>query len=146
MVKVFVATYDIDFFYAISQLLNGFSVEPAKESICCDENCAVIFWGKSPDVKKFPKGIIGIAAEDDTSALRLLKNSGTKTVTCGFSETATLTVSSVGENNIVVSLQRPITAQTGRVIEEGEWELKLETNANVFAVMAAKIVLLMFEQ
>ena len=73
---------------------------------------------------KIPSGYLGVAMEGDKAALELFKKSGVKVVTCGFSKTATVTLSAASEDSAAISIQRGIASLAGEGIEEGDIPLK----------------------
>ena len=84
---------------------------------------------------RVPGGFVGVAPEDDCVALKLLSESRVPAVTCGFSPTASLTVSAVGEQSAAVCLQRHIRTLGGRIIEEGDITLKIAEGWDKTALM-----------
>ena len=56
----------------------------------------------------FPDGIIGICEDSNTSALSLFKSNHLPALTCGISHKNTVTFSSIGEKEFILTLQREI--------------------------------------
>jgi len=81
--------------------------------------------GVIPDIPLPEKSII-IASSDCNEQLLALKNSSLNVITCGSNEKDTLCYSSLTSDSIVISLNREITAFSGRKIQPLEIPLKLE--------------------
>ena len=76
--------------------------------------------------KKLPADITAIINSDNENQLRAIQKSGIRAVTCGFSATSTVSFSSETEDTLTVSLNRRITALSGKIIEPLEIPLKKE--------------------
>jgi hypothetical protein len=74
----------------------------------------------------FPEKSIIIANSECTSQLVALKNSRLNVITCGISEKDTLSYSSLTADSMVISLNREITAFSGRKIQPLEIPLKMD--------------------
>jgi len=96
------------------------------KSLYVDE-CIIILknGGIVPKIPLPEKSII-IVNSENTEQLVDLKNSGHSVITCGSSERDTLCCSSIGIDSVVVSLNREITAFSGRKIQPLEVPLKLD--------------------
>jgi hypothetical protein len=81
--------------------------------------------GLIPDIPLPEKSII-IANSEELEQLKALKNSNLNVLTCGSNEKDTLCYSSLTSDSIVISLNREITAFSGRKIQPLEIPLKLE--------------------
>ncbi|MCL2036183.1 MAG: hypothetical protein FWG83_02200 [Oscillospiraceae bacterium] len=73
-----------------------------------------------------PEKSIIIVNSDNTDQLIRLKNTNLNVITCGVNDKDTLSYSSSGADCIVTSLNREITAFSGRKIQPLEIPLKLE--------------------
>lgn len=65
---------------------------------------------------------------DVKNNLSLLKNIKTNIITYGFNEKATITISSIKEENIMLCIQRSIKGIDNNIIEEQEINIKIEKN------------------
>lgn len=92
----------------------------------------------------FPKGIIGICNEDNINALKLFKDNNIPVITCGRGNKNTITVSSVAEDSVLLSLQRGISDINGRYIEPCEIKVQLSKNEDLFSHLAATAVSLIY--
>ena len=67
-------------------------------------------------------------------------------VTYGFKSKATITVSSVSENNVIICLQRIMnTAQNGKY-EPQEMNIKINQNIDIHGIICAHIIRLFYEK
>ncbi len=99
--------------------------------------------GKCFQSLKLNKDIIGICSDTNSSALSLFKRNGLPIITCGTGSKNTLTVSSIREKSLMLSLQRSIKDLKGRIIEP--LEIKTECDAeDCFSVMAVTAVRLIY--
>ncbi len=89
-----------------------------------------------------PNGIIGICESQNRSALEIFEKNKTPVISCGMNPKNTLTVSSLNENNVSLSLQRTITTLSGMDTEPFEFNIKLAKTYNPFSIMASAAVLL----
>jgi len=80
--------------------------------------------GKIPDIPLPEKSII-IASSENFEQLAALKNTRLNVITCGISDKDTLCCSSITADSVVISLNRQITAFSGRKIQPLEIPLKL---------------------
>jgi hypothetical protein len=83
--------------------------------------------GKIPEIPLPEKSII-IANSENLEQLAALKNSNLNVITCGISDKDTLSCSSITSDSIVISLNRQITAFSGRKIQPLEIPLKFDKN------------------
>lgn len=79
---------------------------------------------------------------DNVNNLKLLKDLELTVITYGFNTKATITASSVNEEEVLVCLQRSITDIKGNNIEPQEIKVKLEKDAN--CTMAIEAILLIY--
>lgn len=82
-----------------------------------------------------PPDYTAVALEEDTEALRDIKECGLPVVTCGFSSTSTINISGCGENEISFGIQRKIKALDGSIFEEGELPIALPSSTDKTAAM-----------
>ena len=87
-------------------------------------------------LRLIPAGYVGVAQEGDAVAMRLFKESGIQAVTCGFSPTATVTLTSVGDDCAAVGIQRSMLSLNGAPVEEGEFSVKFREGYDQFVAMA----------
>jgi len=88
---------------------------------------------------KLNNDIIGICSDENSEALSFFKKNGLPIITCGTGNKNTVTVSSIKEKSLMLSLQRSIRDLKGRIIEP--LEIRVECNGeDCFSVMAATAV------
>lgn len=85
--------------------------------------------------QEFPIGITGICEDSNETALKLFKANGLPVITCGNNAKNTLTISSVENNNYLVTLQREIIDIKGNVICPADYKICLEKGYSPEAVM-----------
>ena len=76
--------------------------------------------------ENIPQDTTAIINADNATQLKAIQKRGIRAVTCGTSTTATISFSSETEEKLTVSLNRGITALSGRTIEPLEFPLEKE--------------------
>lgn len=76
--------------------------------------------------ENLPTDITAIINADNETQLKAVQKKGIRTVTCGTSTTATISFSSETEERLTISLNRGITALSGKAIEPLEFPLEKE--------------------
>lgn len=89
----------------------------------------------------FPDGIIGICEDSNTSALSLFKSNHLPALTCGISHKNTVTFSSIGEKEFILTLQREIFDINGNKILPFDVKLKFQKEYSLCAVLLSFSVL-----
>ena len=124
-------TFTIVSFYKVSELnING------GIAVFCD------------DTEKFmsqslPQNIIGICEDNNKTALSVFQKNGVSVICCGMNSKNTITLSSLGNNQLFATLQRGVTDNMGSNIEPAEFKIKLTSKYQPFSVMASVAVLLL---
>lgn len=93
--------------------------------------------------QKLPKGIIGVCEDTNTNALELFKSNGTPVISCGMGNKNTITLSSLGNKALLISLQRIITDISGDDIEPIDIKISVKKSYSTFSIMASAAVLLL---
>jgi len=93
----------------------------------------------------FPKGFIGVCAENNKSALKLFKKNNLSVITCGTGTKNTLSVSSIDEGSMLLCLQRSITDINGDITEPCEIKINSKKQRNLFSLLAAVCVLIVYK-
>ena len=80
---------------------------------------------------------------DIKNNLPLLKNTKLNIITYGFNAKSTITVSSIKEESILVCVQRNIKKIDGKIIEEQEFNIKVEKNnvKKIYNVLVIFVIL-----
>jgi len=102
----------------------------------------------SDDTQRFeeqylPFGITGICEENNKHALNLFCKNKIPVITCGMGAKNTVTLSSLNNENLLISLQRTITETNGKSTEPAEFKINLKKQYEPFSVMASVAVLLL---
>jgi len=99
---------------------------PELKSLYINE-CIIVLknGGLVPEIPLPEKSII-IASSENLEQLKALKNTNLNVITCGVNEKDTLSCSSITTDSVVISLNRQITAFSGRKIQPLEIPLRLE--------------------
>lgn len=92
---------------------------------------------------KIPSGFVAITRSENSAALRLLKTIGINTITCGMASADTLTLSSVSESSVSVSLQREIKTLSNQTVEPAEFPIKITKNYSDYGILATCGILLL---
>ena len=88
-----------------------------------------------PDFE-FPEGATVIACSENEEQMKALKGSGCHTITCGFRKTDTFSYSSLSDDGVVVSLNRELTAFSGKNVQPLELPLEIPDGMDVYSVIA----------
>lgn len=72
-------------------------------------------YGNIPE--ELPKDITAIINADNEGQIKAVQKKGIKALTCGTSGTATISFSSETEDTLVISLNRSVTALSGKIIQ-----------------------------
>ncbi len=68
-------------------------------------------------------------------------------ITYGLNQKSTITASSISENNVIICLQRNIRGASKKIIEQNEFNIKLENNDNriIYNTLAYFSILLLYD-
>lgn len=91
--------------------------------------------GCVPDFQ-FPEGATVIACSENEEQMKALKKSGCHTITCGFRKTDTFSYSSLSDEEVVVTLNRELTAFSGKNVQPLELPLEIPRGTDVYSVIA----------
>lgn len=92
----------------------------------------------------FPLGLIGICEENNINALEQFQKSNIAIISCGMNSKNTITLSSLGEYTILVSLQRSITDIKGNIVYPTDFKINLTKHYSPFAIMVSVAILLFY--
>lgn len=84
----------------------------------------------------FPSGGSVIACSENEEQIKALKSSRAHVITCGFGKTDTFSYSSLSDDKIVVSLNREITALSGKKIQPLEIPIEIPEGISIYSVIA----------
>lgn len=98
-------------------------------------------WGKIPD--RLPKEITAIINADNSAQLEAVQKSRIRAVTCGSGSTSTISFSSETEDTLMISLNRSITALSGKIIQPLEIpaEKRGAERYSLMSYMALRLIL-----
>ncbi len=87
-----------------------------------------------------------IINSDVKNDLSLLKNIGANIITYGFNAKATITISSIKEENTMLCIQRSIRGICNHIIEEQEFNINIEKNnvSKLYNVLAIFTILVIY--
>lgn len=83
-----------------------------------------------------PDNATAIACSENKEQLKALKNTSCHVITCGFGKTDTFSYTSLSDENVVVSLNREITAFSGKKIQPLEIPLEIPSGVDIYSVIA----------
>ncbi len=92
--------------------------------------------------QNLPIGIIGICEETNQKALEIFKQNNVAVISCGIGAKNTVTLSSFNSDNLLASLQRTLTDNSGNEIDPCEFKIKLTKEYSPFSIMSSIAVLL----
>lgn len=78
--------------------------------------------------------------------LDVLEDLSLTIISYGFNNKATLTVSSISENNLIICLQRIIKNIFDEKCEPQEFEVKIHENVDIYAAICVHILLLIYRK
>ncbi len=84
----------------------------------------------------FSSGTTVIACSENEEQIKALKSCKAHVITCGFGKTDTFSYSSLSDEKIVVSLNREITALSGKKIQPLEIPMEIPEGISVYSVIA----------
>ena len=101
------------------------------------ENAAVILQKDTlTSLEAFPESTAVIAFSENEKQMKLLKASSCKIYTCGYHKQDTFSYTSLCDENIVISLNREITALSGKKIQPLEIPSEIPKGADLYSFMA----------
>lgn len=113
------------------------------------ENTVVIFNNTNNlDCPKIPQScnISCIVNSQDSSALSKLLSLSTPTIVCGMSAKDSITISSIGETQAVISIQREITLLSGKNLEPCEFKVANIDKVDEEDLLIMCAILILFEK
>lgn len=93
--------------------------------------------------QSLPDGTIGICEDCNSNALKIFEKNNIPVISCGNSSKNTITISSINDRNIIVTLQREITDKFGNIIYPGDYKIALSKDYSPFAVLSSAAILLL---
>ena len=100
--------------------------------------------GKRFADQEIPIGFIGVCDENNIKALSIFKKNKISAICCGLGSKNSITLSSLGDNSLFACLQRNIQKNDGKIIEQGEFKIKLTKKYLPFSIMASVAILLLY--
>ena len=91
--------------------------------------------------QEFPKEIIGICEDSNTSAIDIFRLNNVPVLTCGISNKNTVTFSSIGKKEFVITLQREIIGLNGKRIFPCDVKLEFSKEYSPEAVLLSVSVI-----
>ncbi len=88
-----------------------------------------------PDFR-LPDNSTVIAFSENEAQIKALKNCAGHVITCGFGKTDTFSYSSLSDEEVVVSLNREITAFSGKKIQPLEIPSEIPQGTDIYSVIA----------
>ena len=84
----------------------------------------------------FPENATVIAFSENEEQIKALKSCKGHVITCGFGKTDSFSYSSLSDDKVVVSLNREVTAFSGKKIQPLEIPLEIPVGADIYSVIA----------
>lgn len=84
----------------------------------------------------FPENSTAIACSENEEQIKALKNSPCRIITCGFGKTDSFSYSSLSDEETVVSLNRELTAFSGKKIQPLEIPTEIPRGQDLYSVIA----------
>lgn len=93
--------------------------------------------------QQLPIGIVGICEENNCEAFKIFKINNNAVITCGINSKNTVTFSSIGNNALLITLQRTIFDINGNPLYPCELNIKLTKQFSSLSVMVSAVILLL---
>lgn len=93
----------------------------------------------------FPENSTVIAFSENEKQLTALKNQPIHPITCGFGKTDSFSYSSLSDERIVVTLNREITALSGKKMQPLELPLEIPKGVELYSVIAFTALRIMLD-
>lgn len=93
----------------------------------------------------FPKDSMVIAFSENEKQLTALKDQPIHPITCGFGKTDSFSYTSLSDERIVVSLNREITALSGKKMQPLELPLEIPKGVGLYSVIAFTALRIMLD-
>lgn len=77
-----------------------------------------------------------IACSENEEQIKALKDCPAHVITCGFGKTDTFSYTSIANDDVVVSLNREVTAFSGKKIQPLELPIEMPEGADIYSVIA----------
>lgn len=97
-----------------------------------------------PDIRTIPEGSVAIVDADSPEQLRVAEALGIYTVTCGTAASSTVSYTGESDEYLTVSLNRSISALSGRMIEPLEIPVK-KLGCNRYTIMSVTALRLILD-
>lgn len=88
-------------------------------------------------------GVTAVSESSNTDALKILSRTGVPVVGCSSSVMDTMTLSCISGNYMMISLQRPLSALSGKIIEPCEIIVRCNEGQQLYPALAACCTLLL---
>lgn len=92
----------------------------------------------------FPYNMIGICDESNKKALNIFNKNNIPVISCGLGYKNSITLSSINNEYLLITLQRIIVDFNGKEIEPSEFKIKLKKQYNHFSIMASISIMLLY--
>ena len=89
-----------------------------------------------------PHGWTGICEDENRNALYYFQKSGISVITCGMNPKSTVTLSSLREEGLLLSVQRSFSDLDGNTVEPSEYQIKVSQPIPTFIAAAVTAALL----
>ena len=90
-----------------------------------------------------PQGIIGICEDTNINALKIFSQNKVSVISCGINGKNTVSLSSLGDNELLTTLQRSVINAFGESVDPADFKIRLKKDYNPFSVMASVAVMLL---
>lgn len=108
---------------------------PDYEAIETENPVILLKKGSVPNMTLPGDGTV-IACSENEEQIKALKNCSSHVITCGFCKTDTFSYSSLSDDKVVVSMNREVTAFSGKKIQPLEIPLEIPEGADIYSVIA----------
>ena len=90
-----------------------------------------------------PFGVLGICESTNIKAIEIFERNKTQVITCGNNHKNTFTLSSINENDWVITLQRVIEDINGKTLYPADYKINIEKKYSCDAVLISLAILLL---
>lgn len=99
------------------------------------------------DIQKFenqilPDNLIGICDNTNYKSIKIFEKNKISVVTCGNNNKNTITISSINQNNLVITLQRILETVNGKLLQPADYKITVKKQYSSTAILISTAILL----
>lgn len=149
--KILAGAFSLTYFnrHSVEQLGEGYEISVFDLDTACQINVkkpiVLLKSAFAPRSLRLPDNATVIACSESERQMKLLEKCHGQVITCGFRENDTFSYTSIKSDSIVISLNREITALSGKKIQPLEIPLEIPKEADIYSLIAFNALRLMLD-